>query len=173
MKKLLLIVLVVVILLVKTTPVFSQTQLSWGSSASLKFGFTEKDNRLQILKTFLEKYNSPLAPFTEEFINSADAYGIDWKIIPAITGVESTFGKQIPGGSYNAYGWNNGAWKFKSWPDSIWYVTSQLKTRYIAQELITVEQIGPIYAPPSKTWAWKVKYFMNQIENTNTFVLDL
>lgn len=174
MKRFLFIFFVAIVFLsVMATPVFSQTPLSGADSAMLKSNFIPEDNRVEALSAFLEKYNSPLAGYAREFVDAADAYDIDWRLVPAITGVESTFGKQVPKGSFNAYGWNNGAWKFNSWTDSIWYVTGQLRTRYIDNGAISLGQIGPIYAPPSRTWAWKVRYFMNQIEVTNRLALDL
>ena len=152
-------------------PTFSHPD-SIGTSAMLKNLCIEEDNRVQTLRNFLKKYNSPLSPYAQEFVDAADSYGVDWKLVPAISGVESTFGKQIPAGSYNAYGWNNGDFRFNSWEDSIWYVTSQLRTRYIDRGAITVFQIGKIYAT-SPFWAGKVTLFMAKIEATSDFALDL
>jgi hypothetical protein len=79
--------------------------------------------------------------------------------------VESTFGKQIPSYSYNAYGWNNGNFRFKSWEDSIEIVSKALREKYFDRGLNTPYKIGPVYAPPSKTWASKVSFFMQKIED--------
>lgn len=135
-----------------------------GSSATLK---TEQvvDLRIGQLQSFLEKQGSPLAPHADDFITAADRYDLDWKLLPAITGVESTFGKHIPYGSYNAYGWANGAYHFESWEHSINHVSKALKEKYVNRGLDTPHKIGPVYAPPSTTWAGKVVHFMNQIEN--------
>lgn len=138
-----------------------------GSSAVLKneaLGIKNPDIRVEKLKAYLADFNSPLASYAENFVEAADTYQLDWKLLPAITGVESTFGKQIPAGSYNAYGWANGAYWFKSWEQSIDYVSGYLKEKYIDRGLDTPYKIGPVYAPPSSTWAWKVVWFMNQIE---------
>ncbi|MBI4999188.1 glucosaminidase domain-containing protein [Candidatus Gottesmanbacteria bacterium] len=134
------------------------------------------DIRVEKLRKFLKFYNSLLLPYSQLFVNEADEYGLDWRLVPAITGVESTFGKQIPFNSYNAYGWVNGAYYFKSWEDSIEIVSKTLKENYIDRGADTVEKIAPIYAPPSKTWAWKVAYFMEKLENfapTSTLALEL
>ena len=89
----------------------------------------------------------------------------DWigEWVPAISGVESTFGKQIPYNSYNAYGWVNGDYSFKSWPDSIQVVSKTLKNNYIDKGAISIARISKIYAPPSKTWGSKVEYFEGKI----------
>lgn len=122
------------------------------------------DYRVVNLRNFLEKYNSPLAEYAEEFVKYADLYKIDYRLVPAISGVESTFGKKIPYDSYNAYGWANGDYKFESWPDSIATVSSVLKKNYIDHGSVSIKQISRIYAPPSTTWGGNVSYFMYKID---------
>lgn len=138
------------------------------SSASLsKYTYSEInsfDYRVINLRNFLEKYNSPLAIYAEDFVKYADKNNIDYRLVPAISGVESTFGKKIPYDSYNAYGWANGDYKFESWSDSIAIVSSVLKEKYIDKGAVTVQQISRIYAPPSTTWGGNVSFFMSKID---------
>ncbi|MGA3292060.1 MAG: hypothetical protein ABSC49_02880 [Candidatus Microgenomates bacterium] len=122
------------------------------------------DYRVENLREFLEKYNSPLAPYAEDFVAYADANGLDYRLVPAISGVESTFGKNIPFNSYNAYGWVNGNYDFRSWQDSIATVSSTLKYSYIDKGAVSIPQIAKRYAPPSSTWGSKVKYFVSKID---------
>ncbi len=131
----------------------------------LKKGLKTPDVRQQKLGGFLTSQGSPLAEFAEDFIKASDQYGLDWRLLPAISGVESTFGKQIPAGSYNAYGWNNGFWSFTSWPESINYVSQKIKEKYYDRGLDTVSKMAPVYAPPSKTWAGKILFIMDKIES--------
>ena len=128
----------------------------------------QKDLRVDKLTLFLNLQGSPLAEYAQDFVEAADFYQLDWRLLAAITGVESTFGKQIPVGSFNAYGWNNGVWRFKSWPDSIEYVSRALKEKYFNRGLDTVAKIAPIYAPPSSTWAGKMTFFMKEMEALET-----
>jgi hypothetical protein len=123
-----------------------------------------RDIRVNRLETFFLSYNSPLAKYSDKFIEVADKYNIDWRLIPAITGVESTFGKRIPQSSYNAYGWANGKYRFSSWDESIEVVGKTLREKYYDREAQTIKLIARRYAPPSSTWAGKVKYFMQKIE---------
>lgn len=125
---------------------------------------THFDFRVTNLEYFLAKYNSPLTTYAAEFVTYADKYGIDYRLVPAIAGVESTFGKRIPFKSFNAYGWANGKYKFTSWEDSINIVTMALRTKYIDRGAPTIAKIGRRYAPPSKTWAGKVTFFINKID---------
>lgn len=123
------------------------------------------DPRVRILESFLAGHQSPLTDHASLIIQTSDKYQVDWKLLSAIAGVESTFGKRIPKNSFNAYGWSNGYYRFDSWEKSIEHVIRALKEKYINRGLDNPYKIGPVYAPPSKTWAGKVVYFMKQIEN--------
>src|ERR1035437_123786 len=48
------------------------------------------DSRVKILTSFLKQYNSPLTPYASDFVQMADRYNLDWKLVAAISGVEST-----------------------------------------------------------------------------------
>jgi len=138
-----------------------------GASALLRTNVPTKqvDVRAFQLQKFLESYSSPLAPYAGNLVKAADNYGIDWRLVTAITGIESSFGRFIPYNSYNAYGWRNGDYSFKSWEDSIEVVSKTLGEKYVAKGLDTPYKIGPVYAPPSSTWAAKVDHYMKQIES--------
>src|SRR3989304_2388134 len=136
-----------------------------GSSAELKINsISSNDARVLTLRKYLVGHKSPLAEYAEEFVAASDKYGLDWRLVPAISGVESTFGKRIPKGSYNAYGWANGEYKFKSWEDSIEVVSQTLRTKYIDRGAPSINKIARRYAPPSTTWARNVRFFMYKID---------
>lgn len=143
-------------------------------SAQIKINEEPKeDTRKLVLKTFLEKNKSPLASYTDKLIEESDKNNLDWRLIPAITGVESNFGRRIPYNSHNAYGWANGTFKFKSWEESIEIVSSTLKNRYIEKGARKISHIAKIYAPPSPSWANKVKNLINKIDPSGlSFALD-
>lgn len=126
-----------------------------------------EDNRAKILSKFLSQYQSPLAEYSTSFVKSADENKIDWKLLVAISGVESTFGKELPVGSYNAWGWGiygNNAIYFKSYNEAIGTISKALKEQYIdSWGAKDVYQIGRLYAA-SPTWSQRVCYFMNQID---------
>lgn len=144
-------------------PASAQEKIAAGSAVLENLSF-QADERIAKLKNFLASYNSPLAKYANNFVEAADKYGIDWKLVPAITGVESTFGKNIPANSYNAYGWANGTFYFQSWEQSIDHVSKTLKEKYVDRGLDTPYKMGPVYAPPSKAWAGKVVFFMNRLD---------
>jgi hypothetical protein len=121
------------------------------------------DERYLKLHTYLTRINSPLADYSAQFISSADKYGIDWRLLPAISGLESAFATQMVPGTYNAYGWGGGYIGFKDWYDSIDIVSKALKENYYDRGYDTPEKIAPVYAPPCGYWASAVTKFMNEI----------
>jgi hypothetical protein len=142
------------------------------ASASPHLAIFKADERVAKLQAFLETYDSPLAESAQHFISEADRLHLDWKLVPAIAGVESTFGKHIPTNSYNGYGWGvftgqNDGIHFKDWNDGITKVSEGLRYNYLDKGAQTIEQIGHIYAA-SPAWSWKVRYFIQKIEDFET-----
>lgn len=124
------------------------------------------DPQAEILSAYLAKYNSPMQYNAQDFIDASNKYNLDWKMLPAIAGVESTFGKFIPGG-YNAWGWGvygTQAIYFKSWRDAMFTIAQGLRENYLNKGLTDPYAINPVYAA-SPSWGWKVAYFMQDIEN--------
>jgi len=125
------------------------------------------DIRVQVLRKFLEHYDSPLAPFAKTFVESADENNLDWKLVAAISGLESTFGQQIPVKSYNAWGWGvygDNVIRFASWEEGIKTISKGLRERYIKNwGAENIYQIGAMYAA-SPTWASRIVYLMGKIE---------
>ena len=159
MKKILT-VLLILTLLTAVAPVAQATESSTGHTV---IAMHPIDLRAEALKNVFAKYNSPLVPFVNSFVDTADKYDMDWELLPAISGIESTFGKHEPQGSYNSYGWGGGRLYFKSVDDGIEVVLSNLKTKYASRGATTVETIAPIYSE-SPTWAPRVRHFMNEID---------
>jgi hypothetical protein len=124
----------------------------------------KKDDRAERLAKFLRSQNSPMARDAKSLVKTADKYDLDWKLLPAIAGVESTYGIFIPTGSYNPYGWNNGSFYFENWAVSSDYVAKQIKVRWGYMGTATPWKIGPSYAA-NPNWASRVSFNMFFIEN--------
>lgn len=139
-----------------------------GSSAQLVItpinGSQKSDERILALENIFRKYDSPLTDYASDYVKYADIYDIDWKLLPAISGLESTFARFYMPGSYNAYGWGGGYIYFKSWDNGIETITKALRVNYYDRGASDVWTIGPIYAE-SPTWAVRVDGFMNEINN--------
>lgn len=169
MYKLTLKIIIVIIINIFLTDIVSADNYIVSSSSNfkkIKIVDNINDQRVNKLEIFFIKHNSPLARYATNFVSEADNNNIDWRLVPAITGVESTFGKRIPKNSFNAYGWANGDFYFSSWEESIQIVSSTLNEKYYQKGAININKIARRYAPPSSNWAWKVKYFMNEIDPT-------
>src|SRR3989344_587329 len=124
------------------------------------------DNKAIILASYLAKFNSPLQYHAQDFIDAAETYKLDWKMVPAIAGVESTFGKRIPGG-YNAWGWGvygTQAIYFNYWKDGIFTIAKGLREDYFSRGLTEPYSINKRYAA-SPFWGGKVSFFMQDLEN--------
>ena len=122
------------------------------------------DPRAKVLANYFASKNSPFEYQAQDFVDAADKYGLDWKLVPAISGVESTFGKAAYG--YNAWGWGiygDQALGFNSWKDGIETVSAGLKTGYIDKGLTNPYSINKVYAA-SPTWGSRVNFFLNDID---------
>ncbi|OGH19880.1 MAG: hypothetical protein A3D74_04740 [Candidatus Levybacteria bacterium RIFCSPHIGHO2_02_FULL_37_13] len=168
MKKLLTLIILSILIVTNAGKSHAEENSS-GSSAVLLSPLAIKslDNRVKILGEFLKQYNSPLEPHAVDFVKYADKYKLDWKLVAAISGLESTFGKAIPYNSYNGWGWGiygDNMIRFSSWTEGIKTVSEGLRENYInkwgAQD---VYMIGRFYAS-SPTWASRVTYFMEKID---------
>ena len=127
----------------------------------------KKVNRKEALEKFFDKYNSPLKSNANTFIKVADEYGIDYRLIPSISCMESTCGKFLINGSYNPFGWGiygDNVIYFENYDEAITTVGKGLNKGYFAKGYNTVEKIAPIYTPPnSVNWKNGVSFFMNEI----------
>lgn len=128
-------------------------------------GAKQLDKHAQILAAYLQTHNSPLQNHAQDFIDAAKQYQLDWRLVAAISGVESTFGKQIPGG-YNGWGWGvygNQAIYFNSWTEAIYTISKGLRENYINKGYTEPYSMNRIYAA-SPVWGSKVTFFMSEID---------
>jgi hypothetical protein len=167
MKNIILLAMMAAIILI---PQRAYAQQSSASSATTQLPTVEKtgaDLRVKILTNYLKQNNSPMVANAADFVAAADKYNLDWKLVAAISGVESTFGQQIPTNSYNAWGWGvygDNVINFKSWKDGINTVSQGLRERYMNQwGGKDIYQIGAVYAS-SPAWAGHVELYLNRIQ---------
>ena len=131
------------------------------------------DRRVDRLEEFLTKNSSPLAPVASVFVVAADIYQFDWRLLPAIAGKESSYGKKVPWDnhngrhSYNPFGWGvygDQIISFGSWEDGILKVASGLRREYFDKELLTTELVMRKFTPSSDgSWARDVQIIMENI----------
>ncbi len=135
-----------------------------------------EDTRTIAMQKFLFNYNSPMYPSAKTFITEADRYGLDWRLVASISGVESAFGNLIPRGTSNAWGWrginrNPEGWsQFGTWDAGIAEVTRGLAQGYGIH--LTPFQIESAYCPPcglnpAHVWANGVSRYMRELKYYN------
>jgi hypothetical protein len=128
----------------------------------------EEDARPEIIKGFLTSYRSPLTPYSNFIVETADKYGIDWKLITAIAMKESGVCKIIPDESYNCWGWgihSAGTLRFDSYEEGIEIVSKGIREYYVDIGLVTIEEIMSKWIPhsPNGAWAEGVRLYMAEM----------
>jgi len=130
-------------------------------------------DRVGVLEKFFEKYDSPLMGEAQNFVEMADEKGLDYRLLPAISCMESTCGRFIIPETYNAWGWGmsesalrNGTYlRFDSWEEAIETVGEGIAKNYANKGLNTPEKMAPVYTPPNYVnWRNGVRFFMNQMD---------
>lgn len=129
------------------------------------------DARAKIVENFFTDYQSPLANHSNFFIQVADKYNLDWRLLPAIAMQESNGGKRVIKNSYNPFGYGiygTLVTKFQGWDEAIERVGKALREDYLNHGLKNPLQIMAKYTPPSKekngAWATGVSSFMAELQ---------
>jgi len=140
-----------------------------GHSATITYNYigsvNSKDSVIKkiVINRILDRYDSPLSDEADVFVQSCKFYNLDCYLLPAITGLESYFGRYTYPKSYNPFGWGGGYIMFDSWEKSIFTVAKGLREHYIDKGATTLNQIGVIYSE-SPTWTVRVNYFKSLFE---------
>lgn len=140
-----------------------------GNPSEIKSEVTGEDARPLIIKKYLEKYKSPLAPYSQEIFDLSQAYGFEYYWIVAIAQQESNLCKKIPEDSHNCWGYGihkNGTLKFESYDLALKSYAEYLKRVYFDKGLNTPELIMKKYCPSSNgSWARGVQHFIDEMES--------
>lgn len=94
---------------------------------------------------YLKSKGSPLAGQGSVFMAAGRKYRVDPRLLVAIAGSESSFGKYTSG-RYNPFGWGPGI-DFDSWRDAIYSVAKGLRKGYLSEGRKTIPKIGEKWAP--------------------------
>lgn len=126
------------------------------------------DARSEIVRSYLERYNSPMVNHASTLVETADKYSLDFRLVTAIAQQESNLCKIIPPGSYNCWGWgihSKGTLGFTSFEEGIETVSQGIRKEYLDKGYKTVEDIMSKYTPLSNgSWAAGVNQFMLEME---------
>jgi hypothetical protein len=117
------------------------------------------DPRLSRLKRFFSELESPAYFLAEEFLAAADRHGLDWRLLPSISIVESGGGREFK--NNNIMGWDSCQEAFPSPQAGVEIVASRLadskfyKTKDLDHKLATYN--------PVPGYARRVKALMNRL----------
>ncbi|HOD01305.1 MAG TPA: hypothetical protein PKH50_01125 [bacterium] len=127
-----------------------------------------REEKIKSLEEFFQEQKSPLVENADTFVDTADKYNLDYRLLPAIACMESSCGKKIIPNSYNPFGWGiygKNAIYFKSFDEAIEIVGRELSEKYVEKGLDTPEKIAPVYTPPNPiNWRNGVKFFIGRIK---------
>ena len=83
-----------------------------------------RDPRLARLKVYFTRCQCPVGELSADFLIAADINGLDWRLLPSISVVESSGGKNYK--NNNVFGWDSCKQRFPSVRDGIHHVARQL-----------------------------------------------
>ena len=84
------------------------------------------DPRLSRLQVFFREAHSALERLAPDFLEAADRHGLDWRLLPSISMVETGCGRAAVGN--NIFGWDSGRKQFASVREAIRSVASRLNS---------------------------------------------
>lgn len=141
------------------------------STSSITDNIEQADARPKIIENFFTGYKSVLSANSITFVQVADKYKLDYRLLPSIAMQESNGGRKVISDSYNPFGYGiYGALvtRFNSWDEAIERVGRALREDYLNKGLKTPYQIMTKYTPPSLekegAWAKGVSTFMKELQ---------
>jgi hypothetical protein len=124
------------------------------------------DSRIVRLKRFLQERDCPISRFASDFIEAADRFDLDWRLLPSISYVESGGGKEYRGN--NIFGWGNGLQVFPSIRAGIKLVASRLAHSNLYRDK-SLDEILKTYNP-DVTYGARVKAVMVRLGKDQAYV---
>ncbi len=110
------------------------------------------------IRAFYAQWNAPMAAQADYIVEVANLFGIDWRLLPAISVVESSGGNYCFR-NYNPFGW--GKMNFASFEDAIYTVGEGIANGYRTSNPYLM---APTYNPVTpESWGSKVDMLMKSI----------
>jgi len=121
----------------------------------------EPVNRAQKLEAFFEAHGCPQPFHAQDYVDAADRYGIDYRILPAVSVRESTCG--LYARRNNRWGWGSMRVGFRSVERGIHYITRELAFgRYYRDK--DVDAKLRTYNPVNPQYVREVRQLMEEID---------
>ena len=118
-----------------------------------------QDPRLETLRKFFAKAGCPAMHYVRSFLEAADGYALDWRLLPSLSFIESTGGKTAR--NNNLFGWDSGRARFSTPTESIHAVGYRLAHSVLYKDK-DLDEILTTYNPNAE-YGEKVKSVMRRI----------
>ncbi len=118
-----------------------------------------EDPRLTSLREFFVKFDCPAWRYAAVFLEAADAYELDWRLLPSISYIESTGGKAAR--NNNLFGWDAGRAQFSTPSAGIHAVGYRLSHSELYRDK-GLDELLTTYNP-NEEYADRVKSVMQRI----------
>jgi hypothetical protein len=125
-----------------------------------------RDSRVVRLQRFLQERDCPVSRFASDFIEAADRFDLDWRLLPSISYVESGGGKEYRGN--NIFGWGNGLQAFPSIRAGIRLVASRLAKSNLYRHK-NLDEVLRTYNP-NVTYGTRVKAVMVRLGKEQAYI---
>jgi hypothetical protein len=127
------------------------------------------DARPEIIRQYLNKYQSPLEPYSNLIVDLSDQYNFDYRWLVAIAQQESGLCLHIPENSYNCWGWGiygDKVTRFDSYEDALRRISPQFTKIFLqGDHSKDPVEVMKTYTPPSDgSWADGVSSFFGNLE---------
>lgn len=142
----------------------------------IKTSVKTADARPEIIRQYLEKYDSPLEPHANLIVALSDQYKFDYRWLVAIARQESNLCKFIPENSYNCWGWGIypepsnpevlKVTRFDNYEDALRRIAPQFTKIFLkGTHYKDPNEVMKTYTPPSDgSWADAVTQFFGHLE---------
>ena len=127
------------------------------------------DARPEIIRQYLNKYGSPLEPYSDLIVELSDQYNFDYRWLVAIAQQESSLCLHTPPNSYNCWGWGiygDKVTRFESYESALRKIAPQFTEIFLkgAHSKDPME-VMKTYTPPSNgSWANNVSSFFDNLQ---------
>ena len=119
-----------------------------------------RDNRYDRLENFFQSFGCPTPHYVSDYLGAADSYAIDYRLLPAISVLESTCG--IYQRLNNRWGWDSARKGFSSFRAGLQYIARQLSEGRFYKNKSLDEKVR-MYNP-NPQYARQVKKLMLKID---------
>jgi hypothetical protein len=120
-----------------------------------------RDTRYDRLESFFQSFGCPTPHYVSEYLGAADSYTIDYRLLPAISVLESTCG--IYQRLNNRWGWDSARKGFSSFRAGLQYIARQLSEGRFYKNKSLDEKVR-MYNP-NPQYARQVKKLMLKIDD--------